>query len=363
MSQDTSGRLRFGVLGLNRGSWFIRAMPATQHAVCAGWCTSQQDLAKKRAASMGDFPLFTSFDDMLASDIDAVVIASPPQCHVEHTLKALDAGKHVLAEVPAATSIDDCRRLIRAVEQAKTQYMLAENFCYMWPWLIVRSLLADKLLGDIYFARGELIFQPGFGGPDTGDWKTDAWAMRQGHPYATHHLGPILEAMAEPIHRIVCMGSGQHHQTWAAADDTACVLCNTTSGKLIELRMDFFSRRPSSGIIELQGTKGTVEMSTTPAGQQRVYFAGNEAGAWQDLREFSDRLPASYGSVPDLYKGRLFDSGLPLMMDDFASAALQNRRPPLDVYHGVNLTLPGLSSEISRQRGGEPVAVPTATAL
>ena len=46
------------------------------------------------------------FDDMLESDIDAVVIATPMQCHVPQAIAALEAGKHVLSEVTAGVTMD-----------------------------------------------------------------------------------------------------------------------------------------------------------------------------------------------------------------------------------------------------------------
>ncbi|NCO42207.1 MAG: gfo/Idh/MocA family oxidoreductase, partial [Armatimonadetes bacterium] len=47
-----------------------------------------------------------------------------------------------------------------------------------------------------------------------------------------------------------------------------------------------------------------------------------------------------------------------LMIEDFARSILDDTRPPIDVVDALNMTAPGLLSEVSRERGGEPVEVP-----
>ena len=62
-------------------------------------CDLNEDVLKKAQTQYGIPRGFRIFEDMLESDIDAVVIASPMQCHVPQVLSALEAGKHVLSEV------------------------------------------------------------------------------------------------------------------------------------------------------------------------------------------------------------------------------------------------------------------------
>jgi len=58
-------------------------------------------------------------------------------------------------------------------------------------------------------------------------------------------------------------------------------------------------------------------------------------------------------SIDDNYNG-----GTPLMIEDFARCIIEDRRPPIDIVDALNMTAPGLVSEISRDRGGVPVDVP-----
>ncbi len=53
-----------------------------------------------------------------------------------------------------------------------------------------------------------------------------------------------------------------------------------------------------------------------------------------------------------------YDGGAPLMIEAFARCILDDTRPPVDVVDALKMTAPGLLSEVSRDRGGQPVDVP-----
>src|SRR3954454_836285 len=69
----------------------------------------------------------TEYEEMLAADVDAVVVASPLPLHVPQAVQALGAGKHVLSEVPAAADLTQCWELVRAVRASRALYMFSEN--------------------------------------------------------------------------------------------------------------------------------------------------------------------------------------------------------------------------------------------
>ncbi|MCP4398168.1 MAG: Gfo/Idh/MocA family oxidoreductase, partial [bacterium] len=97
------------------------------------------------------------FDDMLESDIDAVVIATPMQCHVPQAIAALQAGKHVMSEVTAGVTMNELWWLIENVEQSGKVYMMAENYCYMPDNQLILSLVKKGMLGDVYYSEDEYL--------------------------------------------------------------------------------------------------------------------------------------------------------------------------------------------------------------
>ena len=89
--------------------------------------------------------------------IDAVVIAVPPRFHLDLTLQALDAGKHVLVEKPAYVRMDDYRTVLQARTRTHRVVLVGENDHYKPLALALRRLLADEVIGPMVFAYFQTI--------------------------------------------------------------------------------------------------------------------------------------------------------------------------------------------------------------
>lgn len=85
--------------------------------------------------------------------VDAVVIAVPPRFHLDLTLQALDAGKHVLVEKPAYLRMDDYRTALQARNQARRVVLVGENDHYKPLAVSLRGLLARGVIGAMVFAH------------------------------------------------------------------------------------------------------------------------------------------------------------------------------------------------------------------
>ena len=326
-------------------------------------CDENEERLAGAAAATGAERTFTTYEALLDSDVDAVLVASPMPLHVQHSVQALRAGKHVLSEVTAATSMEQCWELLEAVRASTCKYMLAENYCWFRPWSVVMGMVRAGLFGDVYYGETEQIqeFKGGLPPLESGyTWRTAELAMRQGHHYITHDLGPLYWAFGERVKTVVCMGSGQRHIPWAVADTTCTVLLETTGGRLIRIRLDFFSDRPNNyTYYGLQGTGAAYEGPRAAGEEHRVYVHGRTApGTWESLWNYSDYLPEAWKSLPEEAVNDSFDGGSPLMIEEFARCILDDTRPPIDVVDALNMTAPGLLSEVSRQRGGAALEVP-----
>lgn len=356
-------QVKIAVLGAGRGASLAKSMkyaPSTElWALCDG---DEQRLAAAVAAT-GVQRTFSSYEALLDSEVDAVVVASPMPLHVEHSALALKAGKHVLSEVTAATSMDQCWELLETVRNSGRKYMMAENYCWYRPWSIVMGMLKAGLFGEIYYAESEQLqdFATGLPAPDVAyNWRTAELAMRLGHHYISHDLGPLYWACGERIAAVTCQGSGQRHVPWAVADSTCTVLLETVSGKQIRIRLDFFSHRPNNyTYFGLQGTGAAYEGSRAAGEEHRVYVHGRtEPGQWESLWNYTEYQSDGWKSLPPEAITDSYDNGAPLMLEEFAQCILNDTRPPVDVVDALNMTAPGLMSEVSRQKGGCPVEVP-----
>jgi predicted dehydrogenase len=338
-------------------------MRLTASAELVALCDADEGRLAAAAAATGVERTFTAYEALLDSDVDAVVVASPMPLHVEHSVQALRAGKHVLSEVTAATTMEQCWELLETVRAAGRKYMLAENYCWFRPWSVIMGMVRAGLFGELYYGESEQLqeFKGGLPPLESGyTWRTAELAMRRGHQYITHDLGPLYQAFGERVKTVVCMGSGQRHIPWAHADDTCTTLLETTGGRLIRIRVDFFSDRPDNfTYYGLQGTGAAYEGPRAVGEEHRVYVHGRTPpGTWESLWNYADYLPEAWKRLPAEAVSDSYDGGAPLMIEEFARCILDDTRPPVDVVDALNMTAPGLLSEASRERGGAPVEVP-----
>src|ERR1700712_2390518 len=114
---------------------------------------------------------YVGYADALADpDVDAVVVAVPPRWHLELTLAALEAGKHVLVEKPAFLRESDYLEVIRARDAAGKTVIVGENDHYKPLAVTLRGLLADEVVGDMLMASFTSVADKPKGATD---WRND----------------------------------------------------------------------------------------------------------------------------------------------------------------------------------------------
>jgi predicted dehydrogenase len=111
----------------------------------------------KAAAFCARYGGACSYGDYAAAladpQVDAVVVAVPPYLHLDLTLQALAAGKHVLVEKPAFPTIDGYRAAVDARNRAGRVVLIGENDHYKPLAVGLRTLLADGTIGELVFAH------------------------------------------------------------------------------------------------------------------------------------------------------------------------------------------------------------------
>jgi len=149
--------VRWGVLGASR---FARenmapAIHAAKGADFVALATSSADKAVGFQAYAPNIAVFTDYAAMLASpDIDAVYIPLPNHMHVPWTIKALEAGKHVLCEKPIALQVSDFDALIAARDASGL--VAAEAFMIPHHSQLQRAkdLVAEGAIGELVHIDG-----------------------------------------------------------------------------------------------------------------------------------------------------------------------------------------------------------------
>lgn len=130
-SADRQQKIRYAVVGLG---WFAQAaaLPAFAHAENAELTalvsddpTKLAELAQKYSGVQRTFS-YAEYDDLLSSGlIDAVYIALPNHLHCDYTVRAANAGIHVLCEKPMAVTVEECQQMIKAAQTNSIKLMIA----------------------------------------------------------------------------------------------------------------------------------------------------------------------------------------------------------------------------------------------
>jgi predicted dehydrogenase len=307
---------------------------------------------------------FTEYERMLATDLDAVVVASPMPLHVPHSVLALQAGKHVLSEVPAATDLTQCWDLVRAARASRAMYMFSENVNFGQEMSVVSEMVRQGLFGEPYFGEGGYIHEVKALCERT-PWRLQWATGRNGCTYATHALGPLLEWVGDRVAVVSCLGSGHHYRDPRGEpyvmEDSVVMNCKLARGGLLTLRVDMISQRPHiTTYFTLQGTKGCYESGRGFGERSRVWLADRCDGPedWRALADFeAEFLPERWRAASDAAAGS-GHGGADFQVARAFVDSIQSDKPAIDVYLGLDMTLPGLVSQESIHRGGMPIPVP-----
>ena len=359
--------IKVGIAGfLGRGGNLAAAVEGHPHARVQAVCDIDEERLVPAAASIGSEP-YMDYDRMLSeAELDAVFLGTPMQLHASQAVQALDRDIHVLSEVVAAVSIDECRELVAAQERSAATYMLSENYCYTKSNALIEALVAQGLFGTVYYAEGEYLH-------DLKDLnEITKWRRRwqtgvDGITYGTHSLGPILRWMSgDRVVSVCCQGSGHHYLDPRGNpyenQDTCVMLAKTGLGALIKIRVDMVSTRPHAmHNYQLQGTDGSYESARVDTDANRVWLSAFDDGnrEWMDLQELEERFLPEVWQVASADAGKFGHGGGDyFVLEDFIAVVRGERPNRLDVHTAMDMTLPGLVSQKSIARGGKWLEVP-----
>lgn len=210
------------------------------------------------------------------ADIDLVYICTDRSLHTTIAIYAMQMGKHVAVEVPAANTLEECWQLVDTAERFQRHCLMLENCCYDSFHLTVLNMIQKELLGEVFHAEGGYIHDLRKLDFDRKPHYLNVWLM-VGNPYPTHGLGPLCQLLnihrGDMLESLVSVSSGQFgFPDYNESDfQKKCVLGNmnttiirTKKQKTIVLQHDISSPRPYSRNYLISGTKGFVKKQELP---------------------------------------------------------------------------------------------------
>ena len=360
-------KLNIGIVGAcGRGKSFKEGCDALETVRILAVCDTNAAGLDEAAAKLGAAEKYTDYQTMLdRSAIQAVIIGTPMQFHVPQAVAALQRGLHVLSEVPAGVSMEECRQLVGACLASKGVYMMAENLTYLRPNVVIREMVRRGLFGTPYYAEGEYIHELK-GLNERTPWRRKWQTGINGVTYPTHSIGPILQWMpGDRVASVCCAGSGHHYTDPRRAkyenEDSCVMLCRMASGGLVKIRVDMLSDRPHAQMnYQLQGTDGCYESARADGEAGRIWLRSRNKGkdAWTPLAELEEEfLPQFWKDGMERASQAGHGGGDYFEVLDFVDAARGLRPPTVGIHEAMDMTLPGLASQTSIAEGGRWVGV------
>jgi myo-inositol 2-dehydrogenase / D-chiro-inositol 1-dehydrogenase len=126
---QANSALTLGVIGVgNRGTHVTGLFAKNEFLRVAAVADIYDDQLKKASEKFSGAKTFKSAKELLASDVDAVYIATPPYLHPEHFEMAVAARKHIFMEKPAAVDVAGCQRVLAAARKADKTKRISVDF-------------------------------------------------------------------------------------------------------------------------------------------------------------------------------------------------------------------------------------------
>ena len=279
--------------------------------------------------------------DVLESDVEVVVVITPPENHAELAIAAIEAGKHVLVEKPIGRTRAEAEEVLARAADRGVQVMAAP-FVLLAPTVqALWGIVADGRLGEVHSARAMY----GNAGPTWARWFFESGVGPLGD-LAVYNL-KTLTAIFGPIETVLAADTTAVRSRLVAGSvldkldaDTFHIIARHRSGTLSSLLTSHAVQQYRRPGIELYGTEGTANLlgdDHSPAG---IEVWSNEEGYWRLM-------------LPEDDTWRWTDGLREIVM------AVREARPPFQELQQDLHLVDVLTSVRSAARTGQAVEVPS----
>lgn len=323
-------------------------------------------------------------------EVDLVYICTDWKSHVPIALYAMECGKHVAIEVPAATTLEDIWALIDMSEKTRRHCMMLENCVYDFFEMSTLAMAQAGLFGEVIHVEGSYhhCLDP-YWSEYWNSWRLEYNKEHRGDVYPTHGIGPVCQVLG--IHRgdrmktlvsmdtkavngpkIYELKTGTPCPEFKNADQTN-TLIRTEDGKTMLIQHDVLTPRPYDRMYQVVGTDGyagkypvslyclrentSLEDGYDALGTEKIY----SGEALKSLQEGYPNVLLNPEFV-ELAKSVGGHGGMDFIMDYRLIYCLHNGLPlDMDVYDMAEWCCISDLSRISLENGSMPVEVPDFT--
>lgn len=295
-------------------------------------------------------------------DIDLIYICTDWLTHAPMACYAMEQGKHVAIEVPAATTVEECWRLVDTAEGTRRHCFMLENCCYDTFHQATLTMAERGLLGTLTHLEGAYIhdLRDKYDADGPKGWMSRLCGQHKGNPYPTHGIGPVCQLLK--IHRGDRLDYLVSMTPAADVSHDVCVnntLIRTVMGKTILLQYDVTTPRPYSRMQTVCGTRGFVQKYP----RRCIMLDGQEPVKGDAVEPLIAQYTQSHIANIQEEGYRLGVSNIMnYTMDRRLIQCLREGLPlDMDVYDAAEWSCIAELSERSVQGGGVPVKIPDFT--
>ena len=277
--------VRVGLVGLgDRGTGAVYRFPYIEDATIVALCDLMPERVERAQGILEELGAPRALYEFSGEegykqlcerdDIDLVYLAVPWQLHTPIAVYAMEHGKHVAIEVPAATSIKECWDLVNTSERTRKHCMMLENCCYDFFELTCLNMIQQGVFGEVVHVEGSYCHNlDPYWDQYQGDWRMTYNKDHHGDVYPTHGIGPVCQDIN--IHRgdkmnvLVSMDTDAFNgqeiadkrygkgvvEKYANGDNTMTFI-RTEKGKTILVEHNVVTPRPYNRMYQVTGTKG-----------------------------------------------------------------------------------------------------------
>jgi predicted dehydrogenase len=148
-----------GWIGLNR----LEAIADSGFAEIVAVADISAELARRAGERCPGAQVASSLEELLASDAEGIVIATPSGLHAEQSITALEAGRSVFCQKPLARTAEECRRIVAAAERRNRLLGVDFSYRHTAAMAAVRQLVTSGAIGEVFAV--DLVFHNAWG-PD-----------------------------------------------------------------------------------------------------------------------------------------------------------------------------------------------------
>lgn len=352
--------LRVGILGARRALFMVGCRAAfPEQLVLAGVCDIRPERAERAASQHSIERVYSTYEAMLADrGIDLVVIGTPDHLHGEQAIAALEAGKHVLSEIPAAYTIEQLRRLVELEEHTGRKYAMA-NEVRWFPYLeAAKKMAEDGYWGRLFYSEAGYLHNlrlEGWRQTEAEDG-TPHWRFDPRQPQTTflgggpHAFDTLRWLSGEQNWVEVCAYGSVPYVEPHPEPAHAVALLKAASGMVTKIDCSYAMVRPYCLYFNLFGDQGTFETS-------RSESAGLFYTHKIPYMDRMEKLAVPYATRPG-HRAAGHGSSEVHMVEDLLQAIARDRPAAICAREAARSIAPAICA-LESIRTGKPVAIPS----